>query len=399
MAFLPVLLLAENAPPAVNPSPESGPVARAPRSTFYAKPGPWGQLRCAEIFIEPPDSLINRIVLPTDVTEWFFPVSEAEHLPELFDKAGLPAGLRAALLDPANTRREEGMVILRPPLLDLMDMTPAMRTAIYRELSRYPENGWHNDPKLITTPTVDEWYRGSRLNEKLLSLIRQTAYPIGSSLALSDMPALINYAESDAEARALLKAHGRAMSLLVRLELDADTDLETIIDYWTAGVGSKRKDIEPLLRSVRELPAGRRNLDIIHLLPPLPRMILYTYPGYEFHLDGGILPDCHWTSLNFFSFASQPHLANDRLAASCFRDQYEYVDPPYKFGDIIGFMDVPRKVIFHSCVYLADDLVLTKNGRHILRPWVIEKLDHVKSSYFLYDAPRIQGLRDKRLNR
>jgi hypothetical protein len=127
-------------------------------------------------------------------------------------------------------------------------------------------------------------------------------------------------------------------------------------------------------------------------------MLLYTYPGAEFYREGA-MPDCHWTSLNFFRFDSQPHLADERLAATCFRDQYVMVQPPYQFGDVIAFMDSDFKVTFHSCVYLADDLVLTKNGRHILRPWVISKLSDVERSYFLNATPRLQGLRDKRLRR
>jgi hypothetical protein len=35
----------------------------------------------------------------------------------------------------------------------------------------------------------------------------------------------------------------------------------------------------------------------------------------------------------------------------------------------------------HLCVYLADDLVYTKNGLNSMQPWVIMKLDDVLACF------------------
>lgn len=373
---------------------DSSPSPHSHSGTFYAKPGPWGKLRCSNVLIDPADSSIGLVVMPDKKTAWIFPESEAPRLPELFERAGLSPSFRASLLDPTNMKQEGGMIHLYPPLLDLMDMTPDMRVVIYRELARHPANSWHSDPMVMDSASVDEWFRGSAVSEKFVSLIRQAAYPIGPSLAFSDLPILMNYVENEAEIRVIAKSLSRTHTLLVSLELDENTDLKTVSDYWSGGNQSTRKDIEPLLRSVAELPPEYRRLDIVHLLPPMPRSLLYTYPGVEY-LRTGPLPDCHWTSLHFFLFEQHPYFADIRVAGACLREQYEHVEPPYRYGDILSFMDEAEEIAIHSCVYLADDLVFTKNGSHMLRPWVIMRLDDVKRGYFLDGPVRMQGLRAK----
>ncbi|MEZ5385731.1 MAG: hypothetical protein R3F13_09465 [Prosthecobacter sp.] len=332
--------------------------------------------------------------MPDKKTVWVFPESEAPRLPELFEQAGLPPSFRASLLDPTNIKREDGNILLYPPLLDLIDMTPDMRVVVYRELARHPANSWHSDPMIMDAESVDQWFRGSAVSEKFISLIRQAAYPIGPSLAFSDLPILMNYVDNEDEILVIAKSMSRTHTLLVRLELDEETDLETVIKYWSGGNHSTRTDIEPLLRSIAELPQELRNLDIVHLLPPIPRSLLYTYPGVEF-VRYGPPPDCHWSSLHFFRFAPEPQLTNERMAGMYFRDRYDSVDPPYRFGDILAFMRSDGTTAFHSCVYIADDLVFTKNGSHLLRPWVILRLEDVKRGYFLSGPAHIQGLRVK----
>ena len=59
------------------------------------------------------------------------------------------------------------------------------------------------------------------------------------------------------------------------------------------------------------------------------------------------------------------------------------------------FLDAKNGDAFHSCVYIADDIVFTKNGRNVLSPWIFMKLDEVKKIYLFDDNGRIQGFRAK----
>jgi hypothetical protein len=180
----------------------------------------------------------------------------------------------------------------------------------------------------------------------------------------------------------------------VQMELNASTDIAPIVNYWTTGLGLRRKDIEPLMASIKDTQ-GVDWLGLTHIIPALPRKLLYTYPGPEL-LRHGILPDCHWTSLNFFNYEPHEYLLDPRLATSAVLEKFDPVDAPYRYGDILFFLDTVNGDAFHSCIYLADDIVFTKNGRNLLSPWVLMHISDVKKIYIFDRNGRIQGYRHKK---
>ena len=107
----------------------------------------------------------------------------------------------------------------------------------------------------------------------------------------------------------------------------------------------------------------------------------------------GTLPDCHWTSLNFFNYDPHEYLLDSRLATSAVLENFSPVEPPYKYGDVLFFLNTTTGDAYHSCVHLADNLVFTKNGRNLLSPWLIMRLDDVKKIYLYRGDGRVQGFR------
>ncbi len=377
-------------PPQVisTPAPEAGTV-----SSFQASPGPWGHLHCFYVYLEAPKSLVESFALPSSVPRWTFPESSVAALPSFLSKAGLSKALIEALMSPKSMVRENGRVHLFPPLAELEELSPQTRAIIYTELSGYPENEYHADPVLIIGTSVEEWYRTSKLRPEIISKIKKLSYVRGETIAFSDVAALLNYAQSDSEARTIFKACTRTRNLMVRLKLNKDSNAEEVIRYWSFGVGIRRKDLEPLVTSIIETN-GIEDLGISHLLPALPRKLLYTYPGMDM-AKHGVLPDCHWTSLNFYNFEPHEYLLDARLATSQVLEQFVPVEPPYQYADILFFLDNTTGDAFHSCVHLADNIVYTKNGRNILSPWVIMRLDDVKKVYLYKGNGRVQGFRRK----
>ena len=367
--------------------------AAANPSVFDANPGPWGQMKCAYVYLEAPASLIEEFPLPSPIPRWTFPASSLPGLPAFFAKAGLSESLVATLLSPKHLVKEGALVHLLPPLAELEGMTAETRALIYAELAKYPENEYHADPVLIIGTTIDEWYKGSKLRPEIVSKIKQLSYMRGEAVAFSDIPVLLNYAQSDSEARSIFKACTRTRNLMINLKLDKNANAEEIIKYWSFGTGIRRKDLEPLVRSVIELD-GVDDLGIVHILPALPRKLLYTYPGLDM-AKHGVMPDCHWTSLNFFNYEPHEYLLDARLATSQVLEQFTPVDPPYQFADVLFFLDNTNGDAFHSCVHLADNIVFTKNGRNILSPWVIMRLEDVKKIYLYKGNGRVQGFRRK----
>jgi hypothetical protein len=362
-------------------------------SVFYSELGPWGKLRYFYIYLEAPKALVDDYPLPNPKPRWSFPESTLGQLPQFFKDVGLPESFRDALLDPANQSRMDGMIHLFPPIPEIEAMNPATRALVYGELRKFPINEYHAEPLLITTETVEEFYRTSKLRPELVGKIREMSYRYGNCLAFSDLPALISFAGSESEARLIIKSCTRTRSLMVHLELEEGTDLEPLLEYWSLGLGLRRKDLEPIMQSILDT-RGVERLGLAHILPAQARKLLYTYPGPEFVREG-IQPDCHWTSLNFFNYSPQNYLLSERLATSTVLEKFTPVRPPYRYGDILFYLDSETGSAQHSCVYLADDIVFTKNGRNAFQPWVILKLDEVNKLYLHDKIGRIQAYRHK----
>jgi len=378
-----------------NKQPEAAtePATGTSSSVFDANPGPWGRMKCAYVYLEAPASLIEEFPLPSPIPRWTFPTTALSGLPALFAKAGLAKSLIDTLFSSKHLVKEGAYVHLLPPLNELESLTAETRAVIYSELAKYPENEYQTDPVLVIGTTIDEWYKGSRLRSEIIQKIKQLSYMRGEAIAFSDIPVLLNYAQSDSEARAIFKACTRTRNLMIRLKLDKNANADEIIKYWSFGVGIRRKDLEPLIRSVMELD-GVDDLGLVHLLPALARKLLYTYPGLDM-AKHGVMPDCHWTSLNFFNYEPHEYLLDARLATSQVLEQFIPVEPPYQFADVLFFLDNTTGDAFHSCVHLADNIVYTKNGRNILSPWVIMRLEDVKKIYLYKGNGRVQGFRRK----
>lgn len=362
-------------------------------NVFYASPGLWGKLRCAYIYLEAPKQLINNFPLPNTQPRWAFPESLINDLPALFQKLGLSEAVSNALLESKNKVVTDGFIYLFPSGADIESISQDVRSNLYTELAKYPINEYYENPVLIIGQSVGDWYKTSKLRQDLVSEIQKLSYKRGETTAFSDIPYLLSFAQSDSEARSIFKAMTRTRGLMVKIEANHDTNVDEVVSYWTLGMGLRRKDVEPLLQSIIDTD-GIEALPLSHMLPALVRKLLYTYPSLDMGRQG-ILPDCHWTSLNFFNYDPHEYLLDSRLATSAVLEKFAPVEPPYKYGDILFFLKKDSGDAYHSCVYLADNLVFTKNGRNILSPWLIMKREDVEKIYLYRGDGRIQGFRKK----
>jgi hypothetical protein len=367
--------------------------ASANPNVFYLNPGPWGRLRCAYIYLEAPKSLMENFPLPSSHPRWGFAETLKDQLPEIFRAANLSQSMITALLDPKTLVTAEGNFYVFPTVTDLMAMTPESRSLIYTELAKNPVNEYHVDPVLIVGPEIKEWFRTSKLHAETIALIEQLSYKRGETTAFSDVSVLMNSATSDPDARAMFKAMTRTRSIIVKLEVDHDSNLEELTQYWSPAFMNRHKDIEPLIQSVIETD-GIETLPLSHLLPALPRKLAYTYPDLDLAKHGR-LPDCHWTSLNFFNYDPHEYLLDERLATNSVLEHFTPLEPPYQYGDVLFFLNAKTGDAYHSCVQLADNLVFTKNGRNLLSPWIIMRREDLEKVYLYRGDGRVQGFRRK----
>jgi hypothetical protein len=63
-------------------------------------------------------------------------------------------------------------------------------------------------------------------------------------------------------------------------------------------------------------------------------------------------------------------------------------------GDLVFLINKKDEVI-HSAVYIADDLVFTKNGINFAQPWILMRIPNLRAVFSYQDEPRIVNYRRK----
>jgi hypothetical protein len=187
-----------------------------------------------------------------------------------------------------------------------------------------------------------------------------------------------------------MKTMSRTVSLVLQLNVKNRPDFTQAVRYWSAN--QRNEEIASIILPAAETD-GLERLDCVHLLPSLARRYLYTYPSEELAISA-LMPDCSWTALNFFSSAPLNYHADDRLLLSRLDDDYDEVSAPYNFGDVL-IMAGPDGVAVHTCVYIADDIVYTKNGQNTSAPWILSKIGDVQRLYSYGRQVSVQGFRMK----
>jgi hypothetical protein len=356
---------------------------------LHCQPGPWGRIEYHTLYLAAPDTILNEFAMPNPETRWCFEGRSLDWVRLFLTSSGLDQAIGTRLL--ADTRSqpdEEGVITLFPTEADLLALSPTTRSLIYHELGEYDENPFFQDPICIPDSNLDAWLNGTDFPPNVTALIRQLAYKDGDALFFGDLCAVLKYTANDAQARQWVRELTRVRAVVAFLQVDGTDDLPALRRYWSADF--HRTDALPMLEAAAALPGGDR-LDLTHLLPPLPRRLAYGYVSPDIERTGQT-PNCHWTSLNFFNYTQQNILLDLKLASSKVLESYDPVSPPYTFGDVLFFLNKDGNA-YHSCVYLADNLVFTKNGENEMMPWIVTRIEDVKQLYGREPNYQIQAYR------
>jgi len=360
-------------------------------AVMHCQPGPWGRISYKYVYLAAPDSILDDFPIPSSQNRWCFVDRTQDWLRIFLVGLGYNAETVNRLVnDPRSLPDEENVTTLYPTEADLLELTPPNRESLAHELAKYTQNPYFHDPICVPDNNVDEWLRGTDMPKNVVDIIRKCTYHSGEGYYFSDLRAVLKYADSDTVARRWVKALTRVRAVMAEVHVDSSDDLPTLERYWSANF--HRPDSLPMLDAYAGLPDGG-NIDLIHLLPPLPRRLAYAYTSPDIERTGQT-PNCHWTSLNFFNYTRQNILLELKIATSHVLDNYTMVSPPYSFGDVLFFLDSNGDA-FHSCVYLADNLVFTKNGENEMMPWLVTRIDDVKQLYGRDPGYRIQAFRRK----
>jgi len=347
------------------------------RKMHQCNPGPWGDLRYTYIIVEPPVEFLKRDLLIPKDTKWFFKGYTRESLSEFINRSRLTPKEKKIFNSRIKWEITDQGITVYPDRKFILEINPSARTQLYLELGRFPENSQHYSPYIFPADMVDQWLGGDELSLKTKALIRRLLYDRGSMKAFADLDLVLKELSTTQQRENLIKTISRSFSLFLKLHISADTDVEAVADYWMKG--GNAKDIHPLLKSLQKIGGGY-DLDLVHLLPPVPRMLIYTHLTPEMNSISMGAPRDHWTSANFFANKPDDRFLQVNEFIKEINQNYYVVSGSPAFGDIVLFLS-PQGYPIHSCNYIADDIVLTKNGRGLTAPWVFMKLDNLKRLY------------------
>lgn len=351
------------------------------------KPGPWGNLEYHYLSLEAPSSTVDLINIPSRNAIWWFPGKDAEQVRNFLIESGSPEAEVLTCLEYSIPYQNNSTFKFFPSIQLINEIVPETRQAIYRELRKWPENKNYHSPIVIPSRDLFDWFRNSGLRQETILNIQRLSYPLGEALGFSDIPAALQNLSTDIEERALLKALTRTRSLILSLKIEPDTDTEALKEYWSAGY--KSKDLLTLLDAIARID-GLETIDITRIIPPTPRKYLYTYPSRSLGLDG-TYPDSFWASLNFFNYFPDDQFDDFEKVMDYAKVNYETSTSPLTFGDLIIFKDAKSNRALHSCVFIADDIVYSKNGRSLLQPFILVKLDDLYNQFSINGKPLLEA--------
>jgi hypothetical protein len=335
--------------------------------------GPWGCLLMERMIIDLPSSLNDFDFDPEPYRKWTLRDTTVTGARELFLKAGVADKDADAILKTASENAAVKGIVVRPPDNIIRGFPAAVRAALYRELSHSPENIGQAEPFRFRGDTIDEWFVDSDIPAKTIEAMRPLVYKRGNYLLFSDPQLILPQIASRYERLKLFGVLHRTSTLRLRLRSRNEEDKASIVDYW--GYPNRQNEIEPLLTALATQPEG---ISIMSFLPVFGRTHLYTYiPLAQF--NDGLKRDCHWASFNFFNDPPDNRFAVLGNVSSIVPAEYGSVKSPTRLGDVILLFN--GETLIHSCVYIADDVVFTKNGAGVGVPFIIEKLDDVVSYY------------------
>ena len=359
--------------------------------TKQANPGPWGELLVSNIYLEAPDSVIEIAGKPDPVPRWTFPGLSASMVKDLLIQSGVELTLVERLTSSSQLKSSGAEIVIYPKLEDLLLIKGTVRDKLYTEISKYPQNDYYTDPVFILSGDVEEWLGEATLNANQKNTVRQLVWHRGNALVFSNVGVLLNYAQNTEEIKNTLRAITRCMSLVVNKKFPIKPEQrDAFLRYW---IGNQPESPRmTFIKAVAKENDLNDTVDIMHFLPVIMREKLYTFPTLR---DGvkGRLPDCHWTSLNFFNLTARDYYRNTSMAAIQLTQAYNQVSAPYQLGDVLCYTDNGEGL--HTCVYIADNIVLTKNGENILAPWVLLTIEDVSKIYKRSPTTQIQGYRLK----
>ena len=339
--------------------------------------GGWGTLLTRDIELERPAEYLTDEVATPKTEVWKFSGLTADAVKNLFSKSGISAAQTAAAFAPGAVSEKKSGLELAPPEKFLLSLTPEQRQKLFTALGGSGVNLYIDFPYIFPGVDFEGICTDTRLNPEDVALLKKLIYSNGPARQLSDYDFLLGKIPTLERRTKMTQALSRQSAVLVRLAVRADTDIDKIAGYWGNVPNVRFTDIRPLLESIRQLPEGG-SISLLYLLPKFARERLYTFP-LPSQTEEPVM-DCHWTTFNFSSETPDNRFNDPAFAVAFIQKNYYQIAAPSQYGDILLLMNEKQEVK-HSAVFIADDILFTKNGNNYRQPWMLMRISDLLATY------------------
>jgi hypothetical protein len=362
-------------------------LAAMPDESKPLNPGPWGNLEYEPLYIEPPEEYIPLQSIEAADRRWRFDGYNYDQLTALFQKADLTDTQRAELLDMSKWSLENGALYVDVSKDMVLSLSPLARKEIYASMASSPGNVYSNLRCSFPADRFDDYLADSGLSEETIALVKRLSFSHGNLVFFCDMPLVLDTLQTGDEKMRLIKTLLRKSTLLLHLHITPDSNIDELKEYWArAGWGV---DVRPMLESLGKLKGGAR-IDIVELFPPIPSSEIYNYT-FPSSKPEDQHKDCRWTAMNFFRDVPDARFTDSRVVGQTLATDYYPVPSDPRYGDIIALAR-PNGDLIHFAVFIADNVVFTKNSGSFRDPFILMTLPDLLD-YFSAQIPEDETLK------
>jgi hypothetical protein len=346
-------------------------------SSETLRAGAWGTLLTRDINLERPVEYLTEEVVSPQPEVWKFDGLKVEAVKALFARNGLSvAQIAEAFASDGFSETASGTVI-RPTEKFLLSLGADTRGRLCVALAGTGVNLYLDYPYIFPGDVINSIYNDSRVNPDDLALLKKLVYLNGGVHQLSDYQFLLTKIPTVERRVALARSMSRQSAVLARLVVTPETDINQVAAYWGQLPNVRFTDIRPMLEALKQLPEGG-SVSLMYLLPKFARDRLYTFPLPP--QPGEPTMDCHWSTFNFCNETPDNRFNDPNYAVQFIQKNYYQISAPSICGDILLLMN-DKNEVKHSAVYLADDIVFTKNGNNYRQPWMLMRIPDLLATY------------------
>jgi len=210
-------------------------------------------LEYTEITLSLPDEYFPIVPEPDTPPKWFFENHTAASLADLIGKCDLTSVQKSTLMDKRRWQTEtNGINVLVPPEV-VLTLNPPARQQIYAVLAQSQVNASYCYPFRFSLKEQGQMFAHTRLEPNKEQMARSLIYTNGGTLCLADMD-ILRHVFSTEEIREVLKYVYRTPTLIMKLRVTPESDINSLVRYW--GVQGRARIIKPVLESLAKSAEG-----------------------------------------------------------------------------------------------------------------------------------------------